>query len=239
MLKKTFSFLLLFLIFTNNSFALDIENTKCNSDYLRKLELCRQAIKSGSYKSLDFMCIQKNKEMQLFQIVLDDHFKKIDEKMKKELEFLDENKDYYFRNDKDSPSFIDWLNDIEKNFWVYWKFYNEYKKACFWIINNDFASCYRLMWETKTDEIALETLIYSYKDVCFWLAKTKLEIYSSVAFEMLLLDKIAIRKDNRTSFSQDLRKSYSNLARLFDININLLEKILFKWPLKIKEGFTW
>jgi hypothetical protein len=55
---------------------------------------------------------------------------------------------------------------------------------------------------------------------------------------MLLLDKIALRKDNRTTFSQDLRKSYSNLARLFDININLLEKILFKWPLKIKEGFT-
>jgi hypothetical protein len=45
--------------------------------------------------------------MQLFQIVLDDHFKKIDKKMKKELEFLNENKDYYFRNNKDTPSFID------------------------------------------------------------------------------------------------------------------------------------
>ncbi len=238
-MKKIFKFFLfLSIIFFTKTYAYDIDKLVCNNDYLRKLELCNQAIFAWSYKSLDFMCIQTKQELQLFQIVLDDHFKKIDKEIKEELNFLDTNKDYYFRDKEDTPSFLDWINDIEDNFWVYWKYYEKYRKACFNGINKDFAAC---VWEIPkkwSDAISFETMVHSYDDICFWLAKTKLEIYKNLAFELLILDKISLRKDNRIWFSQDLRKAYSSLARLMDININLLEKILFKWTIRIKQWYN-
>ncbi len=235
-MKKIIFLIIFFSFFLNNSFAYDLKKLNCNQEYLNKLELCRQSIIAWNYKSLDFICIQRPADMQLFQIILDDHFKKIDIKAKRTLNFLDRNKDYYFWNKENSPTFFDWINDIENDFWVYWKYYELYRKACFDEINRDFTACYREY--QKKDDISSFTLMNSYNDICFWLAKTKLNIYKKVAFEILLLNKLDLRKDNRTWFMQDLRNSYSALARLFDINIWLIERIYARWPKKIKEAYT-
>jgi hypothetical protein len=69
------------------------------------------------------------------------------------------------------------------------------------------------------------------------LAMIKLNIYKKIAYNQLLLNKLQLRRDNRTIFMQATRKSYSYLLKLFDINISYLERIAFKWKIKIKNGY--
>ncbi len=225
-------FFTIFFIFFVFNFQTNAKVGKCNVEYIKKWEKCDREIKVGNYKSLDFVCINWGAWPQLFNIIMDSLFKEVDKKAKNSLYFLEENKDYYFKIPKSwerTKNFVDWIDDIEKDFWIYWKYYMMYKEICEKTLIEDFASCKHKIETTE--------LRKWYTQQCFNLAKTKLNIYKSVAYNTLILNRLQLRKDNRKIFMQKTRESYSYLLKLFDININYIERITFKWKVKIKNGY--
>ncbi len=222
----------IFLLFIFSINQVNAEVWKCKSEYIKKLKKCDREIRVWNYKSLDFICTQQKTWPQLFNIILDSLFKKVDIKAKNTLYFLENNKDYYFKIPKSwekTPNFMDWIDDIDKDFWEFWKYDTMYKKICEKTLIEDFASC--------KDVLETSELRRWYTQKCMQLAKIKLNIYKSVAYNTLIMNKLQLRKDNRKNFMQATRQSYSNLLKLFDLNINYIERIAFKWKVKIKNGY--
>ena len=229
-IKKIFlTIFFLFFIFNINTNA---EVWKCNIEYIKKLRKCEREIRVWNYKSLDFICTQQNSWAQLFNIIMDDLFKVVDKQAKNSLYFLEKNKDYYFKIPKSwekTKNFMDWIDDIDKDFWEFWKYDMMYKTICKKTLIEDFASC--------KDIAQISELRRWYNQKCMKLAKIKLNIYKSIAYNTLIMNKLQLRKDNRKTFMQTTRQSYSNLLKLFDTNINYIERIAFKWKVKIKNGY--
>ena len=73
---------------------------------------------------------------------------------------------------------------------------------------------------------------------CTKLANQKLAIYKKVSYDILLLNKLQISKDEKKLYMQDERSRYSWLLSKFTINIWFLERIWAKWPSKI-ENTSW
>lgn len=64
--------------------------------------------------------------------------------------------------------------------------------------------------------------------------KDKLRIYENVAINVLKLNKLSIRKDNKKTYQQENRWNYEKLIDLVNINIWYMERIWKKWPSKTK-----
>ena len=65
------------------------------------------------------------------------------------------------------------------------------------------------------------------------LAKIKLHISRQVAYNILMLNKQQILKDERKKYVQEERTKYDKLLNAFMINLGYLGRILHKWPSKI------
>jgi hypothetical protein len=69
------------------------------------------------------------------------------------------------------------------------------------------------------------------------LAETKLNVYKQVAFDILILNKMYIRKDSMKKYVIEERKKYNILLDIMMVNIGYIERILSKWPSKIKNPY--
>jgi len=68
------------------------------------------------------------------------------------------------------------------------------------------------------------------------LTKVKVEIFNSVAFNVLQLNKAQVSRDQKKLYEQEQRTKYSKLSDLMMINLSYLERIWQKWPSKIKNA---
>ena len=216
------SFLLIFVYFQ----AFWAESCK----YTSEIEKCKESIKSSTTREIeDFVCIDDdNTEKVIYQIILDKKFKEIDKDANEYLSSLEENKDYYFWP-KAKESYLEWIEKLEKNFNVYWDYWQRYKSLCdSWIIQET-ADC--LWWSVSV--LWAKDFLWNWD--CQSLAETKLSIYKEVAYNVLKLNKDQVRKDSRTNYVSEERSMYDKITELFSINLWFLERIWMKWPSKTKK----
>lgn len=222
-------FFITFFSFSSFLFADDAELV-CN--YTDKIEKCLE--EQSTHRSVkDFVCIQWSYEEIVYQIVLDDKFKEVDEEVETYLSNLSKSKDYYFWKDK-QEDFISWIDLIEKKLWVAWEYAIKYKSICsldYWWIIPDVLSC--LEWKTS---ISVSKDFFD-NSRCTDLYKTKLAVYKQIAINTLKENKQSILKDNHKLFTQIQRWKFSYLVDLVRINLWYIERLWQKWPSKSKNVY--
>lgn len=237
---KIFTYFL-FVIF------LSFSNTYWNDcEYTWQIKTCIEANNNLTYKSIeDFVCINWDLEQIIYQIVLDQEFKEIDEEMDDFLFDLETNKNTYFWKDA-KKTYIDWVNDIynKKK-----ELKNKYLGKC-WIrdwqdwwdrsiiskvmsCNNESkSSTWGLLRFTSIDKVK-DYFPYPWTD-CSGLVAVKMNIFENVAFNTLALNKQQVLADEKKLYDQWQRKNYDKLLNIMMINLWYLERIWQKWPSKIK-----
>ena len=134
-----------------NTWYSEIDNI-CS--YTDKIEQCFYENWSWFPESIEeFVCLQSNNEEEIvYQIILDEKFKEVDEKIEVYLQGLETDKWKYFWVSK-TESYLEWVKTIyeklSKN-WEYWKLYQ--KRCMLWnddSILEESIAC--LWWETNID----------------------------------------------------------------------------------------
>lgn len=193
----------------------------------------------------EFLCVNSdnNKEI-LYNIILDDKFKAIDAKAREFLEWNEKSKDYYFWENATS-SYFQWVELIGLKYGKFWEYWQEYKKICNSgradSIQQTTIRCYeeganenRAEWADNVTMTIDQASKFFTEWVCMKLAEAKLEVYETIAYDLLKINKAQIRSDNRKRFQKIQRNKYERVLTLMRINIGLLERIWKKWPQKTK-----
>lgn len=225
-MRKLIIFFLPFFIFYSQ-----VKAEECK--YTKEINDCSNAVKWWYNRNInDFVCINdQNAEKRIYQIVLDKKFKEVDKIAEDYLYSLQENKDYYFWENKKQNVF-EALFWIEKLFWDYWDLRWEYKVLCDWQIIKETLDC---LWTTSISQ--WKDFLKDDKSDCMWLVSTKLDIYFQVASDILKLNKQQVRFDSRKTFVQSERNFYDVLSDLFSINLWYLERIWMKTPTLTKRPY--
>lgn len=205
----------------------------CNSDYSSKYKECFQANdpKGWSWpRSIEeFVCINSTDKYEILpQIILDVEFKKIDKKVESYLAQLENNKEEFFWPSA-KRSLVEWVKEVDSKFsiWDDNSFWKEYMNICWDKIVSETVKCF---WSIPDDEIQPY-----YKDqTCKKLVLTKLDVFSSVAYNILKLNKNQVKKDLAKKNSKQRRTKYDKLLDIIMINIWYVERIRQKWPSKTK-----
>ena len=194
--------------------------------YTEKINTCIAANADGTVRQIeDFLCIaDKSIEKITYQIILDEEFK--NDKIDIFLTQLETNKNQYFWKEK-TENFIDGINEIERNFAVNWEYWREFNQICWISIVKKVQSC---QWWTTTIDVAKD---FFRESKCMDLVKTKLHISRQVAYNILMLNKQQVLKDEQKKYVQQERSKYDKLLDAFRINLGYLQRILHKWPSKI------
>ena len=61
-----------------------------------------------------------------------------------------------------------------------------------------------------------------------------MEIFNSVAFNIMQLNKAQVSKDQKKLYDHEQRTKYNKLLDIMMINVWYIERIWQKWPSKIK-----
>lgn len=238
------------LIFT--FFCLFVSQVNAECKYQAQIDQCSEAldwyntsidwavsfITSGeSIKTIDeFICLQAPAEERILQIVLDNNFKKVDAEVDAYLASLDSQKDKYFGQDSDK-TYLDWVNEISKKSE---EFKNKYHAAC-QTTYNEALSC---IWTEDSGNISIaqaskylnnQTNNSSWE--CYSLANVKIEIFNNVSFNILLLNKQQVLKDEKKLYEQETRTKYDWLLDLMIVNMGYMERIWQKWTVKVKNVY--
>ena len=219
-------FFLFLSFFSNTSYA----NT---CEYTEKKERCLEANENewAPRAIEDFVCLTSKSEQEIvFQIVLDEEFRKIDDEVEAYLSALEADKDRYFWKDKEM-SYIQGIDDITDYFSEYGKYGQKYYEACWVGIIEKVLSCQDWEIDIKKAASAFEN------STCTSLAGVKLDIYKQVAFDILMLNKVHVRKDVMKKYVIQERKKYDILLDIMMVNIWYIERILKKWPSKILKPY--
>ena len=198
--------------------------------YLSKINECIEARNNWNTNSItDFVCINNTNEDIKYQIVLDQEFKKMDEKMDKFLFDLDDNKNLYFWSTK-KMNFIDGMNDI---FLAKKYFRKSYRNICnekviIWVSN-----CNK-DWKISTQSAKN---YFSEGNYCRLLVETKLEIFENVAFDIMILNKKQTMLDDKKRYDIEQRKDYNRLLDIMNVNISYMERIWQKWTKKLSNPY--
>jgi len=219
--NKKLIFLILFwfnLCFLNTVFC--VEN-KC--EYTEKIDECKKVWEKRSIQK--FICIDDEKEKQIYQIILDDKISKIDEEVEEYLTDLEKNKDKYFWPNL-QKSYLEAIDEIESKFSLNWEYYYIYKNICWENIIWEVQKCQ--WWKTSIKE----STHFFQESLCLDLIKVKLSIYKEVAYDILLLNKVQVKKDSWKKYVQKERQKYDEILNKIMINLWYLERIMMKWKSK-------
>jgi len=223
------SILFLILILIINTFFLKKTSHWESCKYNNKIEKCLEANKSWKPRSIkDFICLTSNdKEKIIYQIVLDQEFKIIDQEIEFYLNNLEQQKDKYFwKNAK--ITYLWAIDEITRLFYAWWVYSKKYDKICGIQIIKEVQLC-------QSWKININNAISAFgNSTCSELARIKLNIYKKVAFDILMLNKIQVRKDTFKKYTINEIKKYDKLIDVMMINIWYMERILKKWTSKIK-----
>lgn len=239
------SLLILSVFIINISYS---EEEWCS--YQWKINECLAANLDWSYRAIEeFVCIKSDNvkenveegvlydEKIAYQIILDEKFTKIDDKIEEYLDWLEKNKSKYFWKNA-QKSYIEWVDDIERKLAIQWEFREMFYKECsvksndgswdWWIIN-DLISCSK--YNSISINNARNLLSNNWGD-CMGLATVKLYIARQVALNILPLNKYQVRKDEHKLFVKQERTKYDKLIDLINVNLWYMERILKTWPSK-------
>ena len=217
------------VLFLLSIFIINISYSGEECKYQGKISQCLEANKSKTTRSIeDFVCIIWNEADITYQVILDEKFKEVDDKIEKYLDDLEKNKSFYFWKDA-KASYLDWVDAIEKKLAINWEFFKEFKKLCWTEIIQDAISCS----ETKsTPVIKAKDFFNSNWVTCMSLVTVKLYIARQVAFNILHLNKGAVRKDEHKEYVKEERSKYDKLLESMNINSWYMERVMKKWPSK-------
>lgn len=181
----------------------------------------------------DFLCIAWSKERVAYQILLDERFNEIDEKIEEHIWKLEEQKWFYFWKNK-SENYIDAVQNILNIYNTDWEFGKLYYSVCSWLSKEVIKE----LWDAVQIKNAAE--FYSVESTtCTQLADQKLAIYKQVSYDILLLNKLQVSKDEKKTYVQQERTKYDGLLSKFMVNIWYVERIWAKWPSKTKNTSGW
>lgn len=232
-----FLIILFWLGFFQYSFAatgdLKVQDT-CS--YKWQFEECMQANKTWSHRTIeDFVCIWSSNQFEIMsQIILDVEFKKVDKEVLNYLEWLEENKSYYFGSASEE-NFLKAIDEIEDDFSLYWKYWKKYTDLC--VPTDNKSVVVQTMDCFWGSEPSIEAKKYFIDDTqCKKLILTKLEINKQVAYDILKLNKNQVKRDENKKYMQAQREKYDKLLEIVMVNIWYMERIWKKWPSKSKKA---
>ncbi len=236
MKKYISTFLLISLIVSQTmSISFAVESCKYQSEW----EQCIQENKDWNPwwidPETDFLCVSsQSNEKVIYNIILDKQFKVIDEKAVEYLDTLEKNKDYYFWPNRKAPHLAA-IDDIERYFSVDGIFYNQYYKACNWSnpegILQETVDC--LWWVTSINV----SKNYFSNSLCIAKAKQTLSLQKKTAYNILELNKQAVREDSKKLYVQKQRSYYNIVVDLFMVNLGYLLRLSQKWASKTKNPY--
>ena len=234
-MKKVTSYLLIsVLIMPQSILAADLSDMTCS--YASKYNQCVQANVDGLARSIDdFVCIEQKWwwEEMLLQIILDEKFTEIDLEIEEYLENLERDKEAYFWNEPQA-NFLTAIDDITANFSEYWFYWQEYHTICNETINQELFTCI-----DKISNIEIVSFLDKENDgTCESLANTKLDIYRQVAYNILKINRLAIRQDDRKQYVIEQREKYSWVMQLMLNILWYLERIVNGWATKTKDPYV-
>lgn len=193
----------------------------------------------ASVRSIEnFICLQDVPEARIFQIILDENFREIDDEMDIYFTSLTNSKNLYFWKEA-TFSYFDWINHIwEKSNYFKTKYINSCSTIVEEVWKCTINDTYLLPSEqpSVSNSFALDYLEWSKWD-CFKLVDVKIEIFNDVAFNILQLNKAQVSRDQKKLYDQEQRIKYNQIADLMMINLSYIERIWMKWPSKIKNAY--
>jgi hypothetical protein len=95
------------------------------------------------------------------------------------------------------------------------------------------AKTVECFWATSLPEISN----YYQENSCTALVKTKLNIYDSIAYDILKLNKAQVAIDEKKKNTQARRWKYDSLLEIIMVNIWYMERIWKKWPSKTPDAY--
>ena len=225
MKRKILATCILIPFTTINVFS-GLEAPVLDCSYAGKFQQCIQVQPNG--RSIqDFICIDRAGEWQevLAQIILDEKFKEIDNEIETYIEKLEQSKEEYFWSEA-SRSFLDAIDDIQDGFPKEWYYWRKYEQLCHGWILSELLKCVGKITNTQASEFLWGTTTVS----CMTLMETKLSLYKQVSYDILKLNKIQVRKDERKQYVQQERTKYDRLLDMMRNIIGYMERILNWWP---------
>lgn len=214
-------------------------------EYTSEIKECSSANSDHTTREIEnFICIETNPEIFTYQIILDAKFKEIDERIEDFISQLEENKWYYFWKDK-QESYLDAVNTIVEIYSQKWDFGQEYYNACNGITKEVLtckgdSSLDNIFWTGSSSVSITSAKDYFWDEptLCTQLADEKLAIYKKVSYDILLLNKLQVSRDEKKLYVQEERSKYDGLLSKIMINLWYVERIWAKWPAKIK-NISW
>jgi len=229
-MKKIIStFLIISIFFWNIAFLY----AKDGCSYTSQIEECRDANKSWEPLAIkDFLCVSEiDDEKMIYNLILDDKFKEIDEEANLYLDFLENDKTRFFWPDQKEP-FLRWVDEVVEAFWKDWTYYNHYKNQLV-SIRAETVACLPKA-KTSIDEIESYFLNSGLLDS---MINDKNSTRLLVANDILSLNKQQIRKDSSKEYMQQKRTMIESLSNIFMVNLGYLMRIMFKWASKTKNPY--
>ncbi len=234
MKKIASTFLISALIMPQIVSGADLQDMTCS--YAAKYNECVSANENGWARSIDdFVCIEQKwwGERMLLQIILDEKFKEIDKDAEQYLEKLEQSKDYYFWAEP-QESFLSALDDISANFGQYESYWKRYDDVCNGIVATEFFTCVDSIANTNITSFLNKSDLWR----CEALYETKLDIYKQVAYDVLKLNRLEVRKDDRKDYVIQERDKYSGVMQLMLNILGYMERIVNGWVTKTKNPHT-
>lgn len=232
--KITSSVLVSVLILPQIASAADLSNMSCS--YAGKYNQCVSANQNGEARGIeDFVCIEQKWgwERMLLQIILDEKFKEIDKDAEEYLEKLEASKDYYFWAEP-QESFLAALDDISANFGQYESYWKRYDDVCNGIAAAELFTCIDTVANVNISSFLSKSGLWN----CESLYETKLDIYKQVAYDVLKLNRLAVRQDDRKSYVIEQRDKYSGVMQVMLNILGYMERIVNGWVTKTKNPHT-
>lgn len=211
-------------------------------DYYDLMLDCKEKNKNGiAHLTTDYLCISSdNDEEILYNIILDKKFGLVDKKVDDYMKWLSSSKNYYFWKEKKS-SFFQWVDIIGLKFGRFWEYWQEYNIVCDvartdWVFQETLACMDAVDGDGITRLVTERAGAFFEWSSCIQMAEKNLSIHELVAYDLMKVNKAAIRRDNRKRFMQNQRDKFENLLSLMRINVWYMERIWKKWPSKTKDA---
>lgn len=216
------------LLFSTLPVSAADEFLKNSCVYKEKFTRCASV--QNSREITDFVCNKTgNKEDWLVQIIFDEKQRVLDTELEGYLTKLDKNKNLYFWPDAKS-TVVEAIDEINLLFATGGAVMTKYYDSCSpsWPVITDAKAC---MQDGKLTDATVAQFVKK----CQMLLPAKVGVYRATAYDTLSINKLRVMQDQKKKFTQVQRTKYDGLLDLMMLNVGYMEKILHKWPSKIKK----
>lgn len=172
--------------------------------YASKFERCVVVNRTWSSRTIeDFACIASNDyDVILDQIILDEKFEEIQEKQLSFLAWLLSDKE------KSLTDPLRIIDDVTKTFSPEWVFSKDYQDLCNGWILAERLTCTGKIWNPWAGNRIAD---WGLKSECMQLVNTHLDIYKSVAYDIMKRNKSEVLQDKTKEYFQQENTKYDEI----------------------------